>query len=1044
MKKLLISAAVLTLSATTVSADSWNQSFRHPGKAAKPWTFWYWMFGNVSDEGIRLDLEAMKHAGISGFYLMPIKSTADGKELGGTSEQLSPEWWKRMDTVYRIADSLKLDMGIHFSDGFALGGGPWIEPAESMQKVVWSDTIVNAKDIRNGKVPMPRVPVSGYYEDIATYIYPVAEVDTRKPKASVTFPFRATEPSDIIMTYDTPYTLRSVRIVTGGNNIQSHRFSIYASDDGVNYRFVRQLQPARQGWQNTDAQATYAVPPTTARYFKFHWTPEGSDPGSEDMDAAKWKPTLKVGGIELSSTAVIDGYEGKSGLVWRVPQPFRVADSECVKPEDMRMINGNSPINSSFFTLNSSFPTPHYRIIRMGHASTLHTNATGGGGRGLECDKFSRETIQKQISHWFGAIYNHVPADVAGRVLKRLHVDSWECGCQNWSGNFAAEFKRRRGYDLMPWLPLMAGVPMESSEKSDAVLRDVRLTIAELIEGIFFDEVQKAARRHNVSLSTECVAPTMVSDGLLHYKRSDYPMGEFWLNSPTHDKPNDMLDAISGAHIYNKNIIQAEGFTEIRGVWDEHPAMLRPLLDANYCMGINTIVFHVMTHNPFTDKRPGMTLDGIGTFFQRDNTWWREMPAFTDYIARSQALLQYGSPVVDLAVYTGDELPRRSILPERLVNILSGLYDKGDLERERNRAANVGQPMEQSPVGVNHTKNMTRADAWVNPLRGYHYDSFNHDVLDGACIKDGKLVTPNGMQYAALVVPGARPMNPAPINTASERIEALRRQGLKIIDKPWTADDLSPMGIARDAELPRGIAYTHRHADDADIYMLSNQTDSAISWKPKFRAHRSHAYMADAMNGAIYRIEDVADQNGRISLAPKSSLFYVLADNEVSADTPAATGAAIPLEHTGWTVEFEETGKTVTADTLFDWSKSHDNAIRYYSGHATYTTTFKARKNERIIIDLGDVRDIATVTVNGTDCGTLWAPPFRTDITKALRKGRNELKITVVNTWANALLGSDLGTPAFKGIWTNAKFRRSEKETIPAGLLGPVKRTGKE
>lgn len=1042
MKKIIISAAILALSATTtVSADNWDQRFRNPDKAAKPWTFWYWMFGNVSDEGIKLDIEAMKHADIAGFYLMPIKSSTDGKELGGKSEQLSPEWWKRIDTVYRLADSLKLDMGIHFSDGFALGGGPWIKPEESMQKVVWSDTIINAKDIRGGKVPMPSVPVSGYYEDIATYIYPVEAADTRKPKASVEFPFRATEPSDIILSYDKPYTLRSVRIVTGGNNIQSHRFSIYASDDGINYRFVRQLQPARQGWQNTDAQATYAVPATTARYFKFHWTPEGSDPGSEDMDAAKWKPTLKVGDIQLSSTAVIDGYEGKSGLVWRVPQPFGVADAECVKPENMIMLSPHSTLNTKHSTLN----TEHYRVIRMGHASTLHTNATGGGGRGLECDKFSRAAIQKQISHWFGAIYNHASADVAKRVLKRLHVDSWECGCQNWSSNFAAEFKQRRGYDLMPWLPLMAGVPMESSEKSDAVLRDVRLTIAELIEGIFFDEVQKAARNYGVSLSTECVAPTMVSDGLLHYKRSDYPMGEFWLESPTHDKPNDMLDAISGAHIYNKNIIQAEGFTEIRGVWNEHPAILRPLLDANYSMGINAIVFHVMTHNPFVDKRPGMTLDGIGTFFQRDNTWWREMPAFTSYISRSQALLQYGSPVVDLAVYTGDELPRRSILPERLVNILGGLYDKDDLERERIRVANIGLPMEQSPVGVNHTKNMTKASTWVNPLRGYKYDSFNHDVLNGAQMKDGKLVTPNGMQYSALVVPGARLMNPSNINTANERIETLRKQGLKIIDTPWTADDLSNIGIKRDIELPRGIDYTHRHASDADIYLLSNQSGKAMTFSPKVRLARTYIYMADAVEGKIYRMEDIADSNGNITLDAGQSLFYVLADNEVATDKPmTSSSASEPLEHAGWTVYFEETGKTITSPTLFDWSKSDDNTIKYYSGHATYTTTFKAKKNEKIILDLGNVQNIATVTVNGIDCGTLWTAPFRTDITKALRKGKNELKITVVNTWANGLLGNDLGTPAFEGIWTNAKFRRAEKTPIPAGLMGPVRKVKNE
>lgn len=288
-------------------------------------------------------------------------------------------------------------------------------------------------------------------------------------------------------------------------------------------------------------------------------------------------------------------------------------------------------------------------------------------------------------------------------------------------------------------------------------------------------------------------------------------------------------------------------------------------------------------------------------------------------------------------------------------------------------------------------------------------------------------------------------MNPSNINTANERIETLRKQGLKIIDTPWTADDLSNIGIKRDIELPRGIDYTHRHASDADIYLLSNQSGKAMTFSPKARLVRTYIYMADAVEGKIYRMEDIADSNGNITLDAGQSLFYVLADNEVATDKPmTSSSASEPLEHAGWTVYFEETGKTITSPTLFDWSKSDDNTIKYYSGHATYTTTFKAKKNEKIILDLGNVQNIATVTVNGIDCGTLWTAPFRTDITKALRKGKNELKITVVNTWANGLLGNDLGTPAFEEIWTNGKYRRAEKTPIPAGLMGPVRKVKSE
>ncbi|MCD8210230.1 MAG: DNA-binding protein, partial [Prevotella sp.] len=831
MKKFILILIICVLSikgqaATPFLDDNqgWYDALSSPNKQAKPWTFWYWMYGCVTSEGIRADLNAMKDAGIVGFYLMPIKDTSDAPEYEGTARQLSQEWFKMIDTTFSLSDSLGLEMGIHFSDGFALAGGPWITPEESMQKVVWSDTIISGGK-RNVQLFQP-TSFEGYYEDIAVYAYPAFYEDSSKPKVSVDLPLSTSEPTDIVMSYDKPFTLRRVQIITGNNNYQAHRFKIYSSQDGTNYTFIKEITPARQGWQNTDAYATYAIPTTTAKYFKFFWTPEGSDPGSEDMDAAKWKPNLKIANIILGSEPVIDGYEGKSGIVWRVSKYFGIEDDECVKKEDIIDLTKEFLASKAENKpLEVNLPKGKWHILRMGHTSTGHTNATGGGAKGLECDKFSRGPIDKQFDGWFSSIYNHVPKDVAKRVLTRLHVDSWECGSQNWSEDFANEFEKRRGYNLLPWLPLYAGVPISSAEKSEEVLRDVRLTIAELIDEVFFDEVEKLARCYDCKLSTECVAPTMVSDGLLHYKHADYPMGEFWLNSPTHDKPNDMLDAISGAHIYGKNFIQAEGFTEVRGTWDEHPGMLKALLDRNYCLGINSIVFHVNTLNPWLDRSPGMTLDGIGTFFQRDNTWWREMPSFTSYISRCQALLQYGEPVVDLAVYIGDEIPRRSILPERLITTLPGLFGREAINKENERLSNQGQPIEISPVGVTHTKNMTKADMWTNPLKGYHYDSFNHDVLDSAEIENGELLTKDGMKYSIFVVPQERKMNPDRIVNCWDKIDSLEAKGLKVIRTAWEKEDLSSLGIGRDIILPDGLDFTHRKAKDADIYFISNQLE---------------------------------------------------------------------------------------------------------------------------------------------------------------------------------------------------------------------------
>ena len=994
----------------------------------RPWTFWYWMYGCVSDEGIRLDLQAMKEAGIDGFYLMPIKDPSDGEQYGGEARQLSAEWWKRMDTVFHLADSLHLNIGIHLSDGFALGGGPWISPEESMQKVVWTDTIVEG-----GNIPIALAQpeaFQGYYEDIGVYAFPLQEkglgsletLKSIKPISSVEFPFRSTEPCEVVLSYKRPFTMRHVRIVTGGNNYQAHRWKVFASDDGEHYRHVRDIEPARQGWQNTDAQATYAIPTSTARYFKFCWTLEGSDPGSEDMDAAKWRPVLKVADIQPGSHAVIDGYEGKSGLVWRVSKAFPIDSTDCL-PMPLTLPAGES----------ATLPPGVWRVLRMGHTSTGHTNATGGGGRGLECDKFSRKAIRKQLINWFDTIFYHNNA----KGITRLHVDSWECGSQNWGAHFAQEFHQRRGYDLLPWLPVYAGVPMVSSERTEEVLRDIRQTIADLVDEVFYDEMEQAAKDYGVKLSAECVAPTMVSDGLLHYRHADYPMGEFWLRSPTHDKPNDMLDAISGAHIYGKNIVQAEGFTEVRGTWDETPATLKPLLDRNWCLGVNSIVFHVNTHNPWPDRKPGMTLDGIGTFFQRDNTWWPEMPAFTHYITETQRLLQRGEPVVDLAVYIGDEVPRRAILPERLTTILPGLMGDSLLQLAAKREENAGVPLETSPVGVTHTLNMTKADDWTNPLHGYKYDSFNHDVLRSMHVEDGMVVTRDGMRYAAIVVPGARKMNPDNINTGREEIEALRQQGARIIDSPWTKGDLTTLGIAPDIVLPEGVDYTHRHTDVADYYFISNLTERTVAFPTQCREARKYFYLQDTMHDCLTPAGDT------ITLAPYASVFLVTTDNEyhLKKNTPPEETLCRKQQFTrvtevtgDWQVTLEENGTTFTTDLSQGWEAQEDPKIKYFSGHASYENTFKYKGKGRVWLHMEEVHDIATVYVNGVCCGTSWLPPHRVDITDAVKRGNNHLRIVVANTWANALLGADNGTPPYDGIWTNAKYRRAEKTLLPAGL----------
>ena len=1094
IKYLLVLIVLLSITfvgcGTRQNMPTEEQSVRYTADDVRPWTFWYWMYGAVTPEGITADLEAMKQVGLGGAYLMPIKGVGQGPEYEGQAQQLTPEFWEMVDYSMKEAKRLGLRLGMHICDGFALAGGPWIAPQESMQKIVWSDTIIRGGNIE--RLPLPQLEgYEGYSEDIATYAIPLgkqpADVVMRPVISLATLPgtevkdkkkavnmdekgvIRSSYPCRIDYTYEQPVTVSNVEIVLSGNNYQAHRLKVLVSDDGRNYRFLKQLKPARHGWQNTDCHSTHGLPPTTAKYFRFEWTPEGSEPGCEDLDAAKWKPNLKIKEIRLHTAPRIHQWEGKAGFVWRVADAStsqEIPDEACVQLNEVRRLTLTDG------SLTAKLPEGEWRILRMGHTSTGHVNATAGGGKGLECDKFSVAAVRKQFDNWFAQVFEKTTPEVAREVLKYMHVDSWECGSQNWSATFAAEFKSRRGYDLMPYLPLLAGIPMESAEKSEQVLRDVRITIGELVTDVFYTVLAQCAGEYDCRFSAECVSPTMVADGLRHYDKVDLPMGEFWLNSPTHDKLNDVLDAVSGAHIYGKNVIQAEGFTEIRGTWDEDPAMLKPLLDRNYALGINKLFFHVFTHNPWLDRAPGMTLDGIGLFYQRDQTWFRESSAFVDYATRCQTLLQKGTPVVDIAVFTGEEMPRRAILPDRLVSMLPGIYGAERVESERVRLANEGQPLRVVPVGVTHSANMADPDKWINPLRGYQYDSFNKDaLLRLAKVEDGHIVLPGGGRYKVLVLPTARPMDPTAVPLSKEveqKIAEWKEQGVIIPELPYKAESFAAMGLERDIELPAEVAYAHRTADDMEIYFIANQKNEARNFTASFRQKGLAPKLYDAVTGRTYIPEQWAEREGRtevsLSLPAYGSRFVIFfkskdalelfaGDSLLHEENVAAENMAkrlvrhewkeesrTPLENSEWTVHFEKTDVKLVRDELFDWSKESDAKVTFYSGRACYTSSFVVQDefDGSVLLSLGRVANVATVRVNGKACGIAWTPPYQVDITSALVAGANRLEIEVVNTWANALRGMDQGSAPFDGIWANAKYRLPGNGLLPAGLLGPV------
>lgn len=1004
-------------------------TFKHPPDSARPWVFWYWMNAAVSKEGIHADLLAMKQAGIGGAYLMPINGVTNPPQYDPPTEQGSPRWWEMVRYAMLQADSLHLQLAMHACDGFAVAGGPWITPALSMQKIVSTRTSLDGGRRIDQSLPQP-LTLENYYEDIAILAFPTPASWEQSAKKG---PFKCEDSCHLDFTFDKPFTCRSL-IIHSTNNYQSNRLIIETSNDGINYHSIGRLIPPRHGWQDGDAPVTHSIPATTARYFRFVYDKTGSEPGAEDLDAAKWRPSLKLTSIELSAAPAINQYEGKTGEVWRISRPTTRAelpDSLCIDPK--KIIDLTSRMDKQGHLVWQA-PPGHWTILRVGHTSTGHTNATGGGAKGLECDKFNPEAVTLQFNSWFGEAIKQAGPELVARVLKIFHVDSWECGSQNWSPVFSTEFHRRRGYSLLRYLPAMTGIPVISADSSEHFLHDIRETIAELIRDQFYLTLKNLAHAHGCTFSAESVAPTMSGDGMLHFSQADIPMGEFWLRSPTHDKPNDILDAVSGGHLYGKKIIQAEAFTELREAWDESPATLKTLQDRNYALGINRLVFHVFVHNPWLDRKPGMTLGGIGTYLQRDQTWWPMANAWIDYTQRCQWLLQQGRPVADLAVFTGEEIPRRAILPEKLTGILPGLLGPERLASEQKRLANIGEPTTKQPNNViARSANMTDPADWLDPLHGYAFDSFNPDALFRlAKVSNGRIELPGGASYACLVIPG----KPSP--AAAKKLAQLKAQGATILTAPVDSLPFPP-----DFTGPKGkqLTYIHRTAKDFDLYFISNQSDHEFS---NFAAFRITGRVPECWDPTTGNIDTTLKYHITarttfvlLTMDAHQSFFIVFRHKGPSTNlSPNPAIVRTTLVTGPWSIRFD-TGRMINSDTLFDWSRSADSAIRYYSGIAAYTTTFNyTPTNKSTFLDLGHLADIATVSINNIDCGTVWTNN-KLDITAALHPGANELRITVANTWANRLIG-DLRLPeAQRHTWTSVTPHLDD-EGRPAGLLGPL------
>jgi hypothetical protein len=1095
--------------------DALTAAFATPPREAGLGAYWYWLDGAVTRAGITADLEAMHANGITTAMLFAIGASHRPPLVSPPADALTPQWWSLIDHAVAEADRLGMTVSLNICDGWATASGPWIMPDLSMQVLTWSEARVTPED---GAIRLPQPPSKrDYYRDVATIAFPWPEAfdassATLRPRVTSDLPlakaplgaildpanatdvFDTTDPGYVDFAFDTPFTLRSVTVRTPspwgyspGVYRAANSLEVQASDDGVHFRPIGRLEYPQHGWQTDLTTLTHAVPETRARVFRFVHVPETPGPYRENYDFGQ-DVRLRLYSLELSSRPEIHQIVGKTAAQWSISRRTTardVPDQACVDPAAIVDLSDRLRADGR---LDWTPRNGRWRVLRIGCTTNGRENSAAGGAQGLEVDRFNRDAVKLQFDNWFGAALDRIGPERAGRVLDTVHVDSWEASGQNWSPGFPDRFRRLRGYDLKPWLAVLAGVPVASAEASEAVLHDFRRTIAELTQSEFFETVATLAHARGCRFSGEPASPTYAVDGLRWAEATDLPMGEFWLRTPRNDKPTDVADAVSGGRIYGKRIIATESFTENDILWDEHPGMLKPLGDQHYCRGVNRFMLHVYTAQPFVDRAPGMTLNGIGTMFSRTQTWWRQGRGWFDYMRRCQAVLQQGVPVSDIAVFTGEEIPNRALLPHQL--------------------------------------DMPIPD-------GLRYDSINRDALIRlARVEHGAIVLPGGMRYRLLILPGkARysvdfletlvrlvdagacvvgPPPVGPIGHADDnaRFDALRQRlwpaepnarGRGVWSTPL-ADAIAAIGLRPDLLAPEASAldWTHRRGGDWDAYFVANPGQTRIAttlslrapagavelWEPLTATHRAAPQwraehdrtlvpMALDPGASLFVILRAAAGPAHITaaeLAPGLSIDatgggpVIVADRggtaritlsggrtvqPVAGAPPPSIGLDRPwqLRFSGWRAPDD----VVSLDQPAFWSTLDTPALRYHAGSGHYATTVDLNRDlfardRRLMLDLGTVREIAEVRINGASVATLWMPPFRLDVTRWLRPGRNRVEIVVTNVWHNRLVG-DRALPENERIaWVYPKLRgpkdwlpAADAPLIPAGLAGPVR-----
>jgi hypothetical protein len=940
-----------SLSPAAEIADPLAAGFAQPPASARPRTFWFWMNGNVTADGITRDLEAMHHVGVNGVVIY------DGGTYlpAGPAGYLDPLWRQLMTHAIKEGNRLGIDIGLHNSPGWSSSGGPWIKPEQSMQQLVWTETTVQGGERVETELAQPQTNL-GYYRDAMVVAFPalaaekiryedaIAQISTGTGRT-----IKKTDLSDGQLATSVALTPADYLQIEFKDAVKLHALTVQptagghfptmqveVSNDG--HAFTKIATVTSPGHHGILAPAVRNFAPVTARYVRF--VPSGAG---------------EVAEVVLHRTARIADWVAKANFDYRVAGQLKMPAE--VPPGDA--IDARSVIDLTSHLAGGRLawdaPPGVWTILRIGQTTTGKENvAASAAGRGLECDKFDPAAAEFHFNH----VAKRILADAAvvgAKGPQTLTIDSYEAGMQNWTANFPAEFRRRTGYELLNYAPALLGRVVGDAARSERFLYDFRCVQADLMAENYYGKMEALAHANGMKFYVEGYGPGNF-DELRVSGLPDVPMTEFWTRTPW--TPNRTVKMVtSAAHVYGKPIVAAESFTgwSETSRWLDYPYALKSLGDDMFSQGMNQMIFHRYAHQPHPSAVPGMAMGPYGFNFERTNTWFADCGAWIDYLSRTQFMLQQGTYVADVLYFTGERAPDPS----------------------------------QMAIPVLPT--------------GYTYDLVNADVLlHRVTVRDGDLVLPEGGRYRLLVLPpdlkamspqlakrldelvaaGASLMGPQPgfsptledfpaSEVKMKRIVAAlwnpaRKSGGRVIAPTSIGAALTELGVQPDftfhGDRPdASLSWEHRKLADGDLFFVANRQRRVEEITASFRDMAGRQPEIWRTVTAEKELAAVFSTEGNrallpLRLEPAESLFVLFRHPVTAAPATSLTKDGRPLITTSAPVaEIGQPADAAQNFTMAMWVKP-DTDLRAMPKESTTGRIDELGKFYAIPADPGDVR----------------------------------------------------------------------------------------